>query len=136
MKKYIYTSVNEYFDSLNQYRLLERARINNKIRFPYDVFVYGGTKYGHGRQEHGEPHFHYSDDIDSNNAEFKFSVRIPEVVSTEMSQVFLLRKDIQAYQNLGKKHGLEDVYAHSIENRIKKVKRLLKQHFENHSNHA
>ena len=59
-----------------------------------------------------------------------------KVVSTEMSQVFLLRKDIQAYQNLGKKHGLEDVYAHSIENRIKKVKRLLKQHFENHSNHA
>ena len=43
--------------------LIEEARINDTSDFPYDVFVYGGDSYGSGRNEHGEPHFHFADKI-------------------------------------------------------------------------
>ena len=57
--------------------ILEMARINNIKEFPYDVFVYGGDSYGSGRNEHGEPHFHFSDKIKSGN--WEFSILIPTV---------------------------------------------------------
>ena len=56
--------------------LLEFARINDKKKFNYDVFVYGGDSYGSGRNEHGEPHFHFSDNIKSPQ-KFKISILIP-----------------------------------------------------------
>lgn len=55
--------------------LIEMARINDKNQFPYDVFVYGGDSYGSGRNEHGDPHFHFSDKI--KGGKYQFSVLIP-----------------------------------------------------------
>ena len=55
--------------------LIEMARINNRNQFPYDVFVYGGDSYGSGRNEHGEPHFHFADKI--KGGKYQFSVLIP-----------------------------------------------------------
>jgi hypothetical protein len=53
------------------------ARINDIKEFPYDVFVYGGDSYGSGRNEHGEPHFHFADKI--KGGKWSFSVLIPTV---------------------------------------------------------
>jgi hypothetical protein len=53
------------------------ARINNRDNFPFDVFVYGGDSYGSGRNEHGDPHFHFADKIKGGN--WEFSVFIPTV---------------------------------------------------------
>lgn len=57
--------------------VLEMARINDPKEFPYDVFVYGGDSYGSGRNEHGEPHFHFADKI--KGGKWSFSVFIPTV---------------------------------------------------------
>src|SRR5574343_225560 len=57
--------------------VLEMARINDPKEFPYDVFVYGGDSYGSGRNEHGEPHFHFADKIKGGN--WSFSILIPTV---------------------------------------------------------
>ena len=55
--------------------ILEMARINDPKEFPFDVFVYGGDSYGTGRNEHGDPHFHFADKIKGGN--WHFSVLIP-----------------------------------------------------------
>ncbi len=57
--------------------VLEMARINDPKELPYDVFVYGGDSYGTGRNEHGNPHFHFADKI--KGGEFHFLVLIPTV---------------------------------------------------------
>ena len=57
--------------------VLEMARINDPKEFPYDVFVYGGDSYGSGRNEHGDPHFHFADKI--KGGKWSFSVFIPTV---------------------------------------------------------
>ena len=57
--------------------VLEMARINDPKEFPFDVFVYGGDSYGSGRNEHGEPHFHFADKI--KGGKWSFSVFIPTV---------------------------------------------------------
>jgi hypothetical protein len=57
--------------------VLEMARINDPSDFPYDVFVYGGDSYGSGRNEHGDPHFHFADKIRGGN--WQFSILIPTV---------------------------------------------------------
>jgi hypothetical protein len=57
--------------------LMERARINDPRNFTYDVYVYGGDSNGKGRNEHGDPHFHFSDNI--NGGDWQFSVLIPTV---------------------------------------------------------
>jgi hypothetical protein len=57
--------------------ILEMARINDPKEFPYDVFVYGGDSYGSGRNEHGDPHFHFADKIKGDKC--RFSVLIPTV---------------------------------------------------------
>jgi len=57
--------------------ILEMARINDPKEFPFDVFVYGGDSYGTGRNEHGDPHFHFADKIKGGN--WQFSVFIPTV---------------------------------------------------------
>jgi hypothetical protein len=57
--------------------VLEMARINDPKEFPFDVFVYGGDSYGSGRNEHGDPHFHFSDKI--KGGKYNFSVLIPTV---------------------------------------------------------
>lgn len=56
---------------------LEMARINDPKEFPFDVFVYGGDSYGSGRNEHGDPHFHFADKI--KGGKWQFSVLIPTV---------------------------------------------------------
>lgn len=58
--------------------VLEMARINDLSEFHFDVFVYGGDSYGTGRNEHGDPHFHFADKIKGGN--WHFSVLIPTVV--------------------------------------------------------
>jgi hypothetical protein len=78
MKKNIFKKLNEFVDyHKDQHLLTELARINNKKEFPYDVFVYGGSSYGAGRNEHGQPHFHFSDNI-QNPQHFKLTILIPE----------------------------------------------------------
>lgn len=57
--------------------VMEMARINDPNEFPYDVFVYGGDSYGSGRNEHGDPHFHFADKI--RGGKWNFSVLIPTV---------------------------------------------------------
>jgi len=57
--------------------ILEMARINDPNDFPFDVFVYGGDSYGSGRNEHGEPHFHFADKI--KGGKWSFSILIPTV---------------------------------------------------------
>jgi hypothetical protein len=57
--------------------ILEMARINDIKEFPYDVFVYGGDSYENGRNEHGEPHFHFADKI--KGGKWQFSILIPTV---------------------------------------------------------
>ena len=57
--------------------ILEMARINDPMLFPYDVFVYGGDSYGTGRNEHGDPHFHFADKIKGGN--WQFSILIPTI---------------------------------------------------------
>jgi hypothetical protein len=57
--------------------ILEMARINDIKEFPYDVFVYGGNSYGSGRNEHGYPHFHFSDKI--KGGKWSCSILIPTV---------------------------------------------------------
>jgi len=57
--------------------ILEMARINDPKDFTYDVFVYGGDSYGSGRNEHGDPHFHFADKI--KGGKWQFSVFIPTV---------------------------------------------------------
>ena len=63
--------------------LLEKARINNILDFPYDIFVYGDDSCGSGRNEQVEPHFHFSDNIKNGN--WKLSILIPTV--TEWNQI-------------------------------------------------
>ncbi|MCK9415687.1 hypothetical protein M0Q97_03390 [Candidatus Dojkabacteria bacterium] len=69
------TKLNEYLNQRENDLMIEMARINDKKQFPYDVFVYGGNSYG-GRIEHGEPHFHFSDNI-KNPKKFKLTILIP-----------------------------------------------------------
>lgn len=57
--------------------ILEMARINDTIEFPYDVFVYSGDSYCSGRNKHGGPHFHFADKI--KGGKWNFSVFIPTV---------------------------------------------------------
>ncbi len=57
--------------------ILEMARINDPKDFTYDVFVYGGDSYVSGRNEHGDPHFHFADKI--KGGKWQFSVFIPTV---------------------------------------------------------
>lgn len=84
------TKLNEYLN--NTELVLEMARINDKQTYKYDVFVYGGDSYGTGRNEHGEPHFHFSDNI-KNSKKFKMSILIP--TETEWSQ----NKDLYIYES-------------------------------------
>ena len=74
MKTYEYF-INDKFKNTDI--VLEMARININDGFKYDVFVYGGDSYGSGRNEHGDPHFHFADDI--KYGKYKFSVFIPSV---------------------------------------------------------
>jgi len=75
----------EYLKKVNELKvgiithdpILEMARINDPKEFPFDVFVYGGDSYGTGRNEHGDPHFHFADKI--KGGKFHFSVLIPTV---------------------------------------------------------
>ena len=77
MKKNIFTKLNEFLNN-HDYNdmIVEMARINDKNKFNYDVFVNGGNSYGTGRNEHGEPHFHYSDNIKTPK-KFSLSILIP-----------------------------------------------------------
>lgn len=75
--------IDEFKFDHNFESLLELARINDKKEFNYDVFVYGGDSYGTGRNEHGEPHFHFSDNLKDPQL-FKVSVLIP--TETEWKQ--------------------------------------------------
>ena len=71
MKKIL--KVNEFIKT-EYVQIVEQARIGKRTSdFPYDVFVRGGNSYGSGRNEHGEPHFHFSDKSKS----FEFSILIP-----------------------------------------------------------
>ena len=69
--------INKFIEHSNYDLIIEMARINDIIKYPYDVFVYGGNSYGSGRNEHGKPHFHFADKIKGGN--WQFSVLIPTV---------------------------------------------------------
>lgn len=70
--------ISQYIKDIQNGLILEMARINDKDIFNYDVFVYGGDSYGIGRNEHGDPHFHYSDNI-KNPQKFNLSILIPSL---------------------------------------------------------
>jgi len=82
--------INEFIEHSNYDLIIEMARINDITKYPYDVFVYGGDSYGSGRNEHGEPHFHFADKIKGGN--WQFSVLIPTV--EEWNQ----NKDLYIYE--------------------------------------
>ena len=71
--------------------IVEEARINNKIEFPYDVFVNGGDSYGSGRNEHGDPHFHFADNI--KGGDWQFSILIPTV------EEWIQNKELYIYES-------------------------------------
>ena len=83
--KYI-KKINELVNStiITHNPILEMARINDVKEFPFDVFVYGGDSYGSGRNEHGEPHFHFSDKI--KGGKWQFSILIPTVEQWKQSK--------------------------------------------------
>ena len=64
--------------------VLEMARINDIKEIPYDIFVYGGDSYGSGRNEHGDPHFHFADKI--REGDWHFSILIPTVEEWNQSK--------------------------------------------------
>jgi len=70
--------------------ILEMAQVNDPNDIPYDIYIYGGDSYGSGRNEHGEPHFHFADKI--KGGDWQFSILIPTV--EEWSQ----RKDLYIYE--------------------------------------
>lgn len=57
--------------------ILEMAQVNDPKDIPYDVYIYGGDSYGSGRNEHGDPHFHFADKI--KGGDWHFSVLIPTI---------------------------------------------------------
>jgi hypothetical protein len=78
MKKNIATKLNEFVDNhKNIDMIIELAKIN-RDELPFDVCVFGGNSYGSGRSEHGEPHFHISDNINKPD-KFKISILIPTI---------------------------------------------------------
>ena len=90
MKKIL--KLNEFRDNnLNIHGyLVEMAIINDIKEFSYDVFVYGGDSYGSGRNEHGNPHFHFADKI--KGGKWSFSVLIPS------KNEWLQNKDLYIYE--------------------------------------
>jgi len=64
--------------------VLEMARINDIKEIPYDIFVYGGDSYGSGKNEHGDPHFHFADKI--RGGDWHFSILIPTVEEWNQSK--------------------------------------------------
>ena len=88
--------INEFIEHSNYDLIIEMARINDIIKYPYDVFVYGGN-------EHGEPHFHFADKIKGGN--WQFSILIPTV--DEWNQ----NKDLYIYETSNGEYnwkGLKD----------------------------
>jgi hypothetical protein len=95
MKKNILTNINKFtHNQFDDDLIVEIAKINGD-EFPYLVYVYGGNSYGQGRNEHGEPHFHFMDK--NREIEFKLSIKIPskiewnenknlEIISDDSSQ--------------------------------------------------
>ena len=77
MAKKLITKPNVYKKFQQDEMLVELAKIN-KGELPFDVCVFGGSSYSGGRNEHGEPHFHFTDNI-KNPDKFKLSVRIPTI---------------------------------------------------------
>lgn len=57
--------------------ILEMAQVNDPKDIPYDIYIYGGDSYGSGRNEHGDPHFHFADKI--KGGDWHFSVLIPTI---------------------------------------------------------
>lgn len=95
--KYI-KKVNELKTSIITHEpLLEMARINDRKEFPFDVFVYGGNSYGSGRNEHGEPHFHFADRI--KGGQWEFSILIPTVTEWEQN------KELYIYETSNDDYG-------------------------------
>ena len=91
--------LNEYLvNTVHQhdYMLTEMARINDKKTFNYDVFVRGGPAYGSGRKEHGEPHFHFSDNIE-NPDKFSFSILIPTELEWKQNKELYITETITDY---------------------------------------
>lgn len=78
-------------DIITHDSIVEEARINNKIQFPYDVFVNGGDFYGLGRNEHGNPHFHFADNI--KGGDWQFSILIPTV------EEWIQNKELYIYES-------------------------------------
>jgi hypothetical protein len=92
MKK-IKTTLNEFLATSDTHPdlelLIEMAKIN-RDEIPYDVCVFGGSSYGGGRQEHGQPHFHYADNIKTPD-KFKLAVIIPTIEEwQERQELFII----------------------------------------------
>jgi len=77
MTKKMITKMNEYKEFQDD-MVVEMATISGKD-FPYVVFVNGGNSYGQGRNEHGEPHFHFTDNV-KGSQRFDLSVLIPTII--------------------------------------------------------
>ena len=88
--------INEFIEHSNYDLIIEMARINDIIKYPYDVFVYGGNSYG-------KPHFHFADRIKGGN--WQFSVLIPTVDEWKQN------KDLYIYETSNGEYnwkGLKD----------------------------
>lgn len=68
----------------NDDQIIEMATISDLSDIPYVIFVNGGNSYGSGRNEHGDPHFHFTDNI--KGGKWQFSVLIPTVEEWKQSK--------------------------------------------------
>jgi hypothetical protein len=85
---------------INTDMLIEMVSINGN-EIPYDVCVFGGNSYGGGRNEHGEPHFHFSDNI-NNYQKFKLSIIIPKLTEwNNIKDLKIIEKDSSQKDWLG-----------------------------------
>lgn len=88
--------------------LVEMANISNKKDFPYDVCVFGVNSFGSGRNEHGEPHFHFSDNI--KNGDFEFSILIPTVEEwSQNKELYIIESSIGYYNWNGFKNEKKEL---------------------------
>ena len=75
MAKKMITKLNEYKKFQQDEMLVELAKIN-KGELPFDVCVFGASSYSGGRNEHEEPHFHFTDKV--KGGRYKLSILIPD----------------------------------------------------------
>lgn len=88
MAKKMITKLNEYKKFQQDDMVVEMATVNG-ANFPHHVSVRGGNSYGTGRNEHSEPHFHYSDRA-KNPEIFSLTILIPTIKDWDLNKTLTI----------------------------------------------